>query len=108
VRTALENPGHFGVMCNADLVDGGDEGLAVASLAAYEALQAAISDIRDAINPELDVATTVTMMWAMVHGLAVLAPSLDSTPAPVEPSFDAMDQLVERFTTQVVSGLAAR
>lgn len=108
VRTAIENSGHFGVMCNDELVDADDPELARASSAAYEQLLAAIRDIRDAHNPDLDVDAAATMTWSAVHGLATLAPSLGDVAEKTETATSSLDELVEKFTGFMMHGYAAR
>jgi hypothetical protein len=108
VSTAVEYPGHFGVMCGNELINKDDESFASASVGAYEHLLAAIVDIRDAINPDLDVESAATMTWSAVHGLAVLSSGLqtvaDKTDTKTAPLLDLIDQLA----TMLINGLAAR
>ncbi len=108
VNTALDYPGHFGVMCNNELVDSDDAEFAIASTAAYTRLLEAITEIRDALNPDLDVDAAATMTWSAVHGLAVLAPSLGDVAAKTDTRTGPLDDLVEQFTSMMISGYAAR
>lgn len=108
VNTALDYPGHFGVMCNSELVNDDDPDFMVASVGAYERLLEAIADIRDALNPELDVDAAATMTWSAVHGLAVLAPGLDDVAAKTNTRTGPLDELVEQFTELMIQGYAAR
>jgi AcrR family transcriptional regulator len=108
VNTALDYPGHFGVMCINELVDHDDPQLGSASVNAYERLLAAIVDIRDALNPDLDVDAAATMTWSAVHGLAVLAPGLDDLAQRTDTRTGPLDELVEQFTDLMMNGYTAR
>ena len=108
VHTAVENSGHFGVMCNDELVDGDDPAFVDASSGAYERLLAVIRDIRDAHNPDLDVDAAATMTWSAVHGLATLSPNLDDVAAKTDTATSPLDELIEKFTEFMMHGYAAR
>jgi AcrR family transcriptional regulator len=108
VNHALDYPGHFGVMCNNELVDHDDPRLADASVGAYERLLGAIGEIRDALNPDLDVDAAATMTWSAVHGLAVLAPDLDGLAQKTDTRTGPLDELVEQFAALMINGYAAR
>ena len=108
VTTALTYPGHFGVMCNNELVDPDDPDFAVASCRAYERLLEAISEIKRTLNPDLDVDAAATMTWSAVHGLSVLAPSLEGVAQKTETRTAPVDQLIEQFTAMLMHGFAAR
>lgn len=108
VRTAIDNRGHFGVMCNDELTDSNDPAFASASSAAYERLLEVIREIRDAHNPDLDVDAAATMTWSAVHGLATLAPNLDDVAGKTSTSTAPLDELIEKFTGFMMHGYAAR
>ena len=108
VRTAVENRGHFGVMCNDELVDHDDPTFAAVSSGAYERLLAAIRDIRDAYNPDLDVDAAATMTFSTVHGLATLAPNLADLASKTHTDTAPLDELVEKFADFMMHGYAAR
>jgi len=108
VNTALDYPGHFGVMCNNELVDNEDPNFTTASIGAYERLLEAIGEIRDTLNPELDVDAAATMTWSAVHGLAVLAPGLDDVAEKTNPRTGPLDDLIEQFPSLMIDGYAAR
>ena len=108
VSTALQAPGHFGVMCNIELVDEDDPELAANSVAAYQRLLATLVEIRDAINPDLDVDAAATMAWSLTHGLAVLAPTLQSVADRTGTETGPIDELMEKFNSILLNGLAAR
>ncbi len=104
VRTAVENPGHFGVMCVDELVDHDDPTLAEVSSGAYDRLLAVIRDIRDAHNPDLDVDTAATMTFSMIHGFATLSPNLDELAEQTDTTIGPLDEMVEKFTPLLMYG----
>ncbi len=108
VNNALDYPGHFGVMCNDELVDHDDPEFAVASIGAYERLLGAITDIRDTLNSDLDVDVAATMTWSVVHGLAVLSPGLDRVAEKTDTRTGPLDELIEQFTPLMINGYAGR
>lgn len=108
VRTAVENPGHFGVMCNDELVDQDDPTFAAVSAGAYERLLEAIRDIRDAYNPDLDVEAAATMTFSAVHGLATLAPNLADIASKTDTGTATLDELIVKFADFMMHGYAAR
>lgn len=108
VSTAVEHPGHFGVMCVSELVDSGDAALVTASVGAYEHLLGVLSEIRDALNPDLDVEAAATMTWSAVHGLAVLSSSLGDVADKTHTKTAPLHELIDQFTSMLISGFAAR
>ncbi|MEO0493462.1 MAG: TetR/AcrR family transcriptional regulator [Actinomycetota bacterium] len=106
VRTAQENPGHFGVMCNDELVDNDDPEFAAVASAAYLRLVDAIAAIRDAHNPDLDVDAAATLTFSAIHGLAILTPSLGDLADKTDTATAPADDLVERFTEFFMHGFA--
>lgn len=106
VNTALSKPGHFGVMCNDELVDSADETFMITAAGAYERLVQAVADIRDAYNPDLDVDAAATLAWSTVHGLATLAPGLKPEAAIIDAGLH--DELLDRITSLMINGFAAR
>lgn len=108
VNHALENPGHFGVMCNNELVDQDDPEFIVASVAAYQHLLDSMILIRESLNPDLDVDAAATMSWSAVHGLAALSPGLADVALKTGTKTGPLDELVEQFTSMMISGYAAR
>lgn len=108
VRTAVEHPGHFGVMCANELIDVDDPDFAAVAGGAYERLLAVMRDLASEYDPELDVDVAATMAYSMVHGLAVLAPGLADLAANTGTTTAPLDELVERFTDILVHGIATR
>ncbi len=108
VNTALQYPGHFGVMCNDELIDDEDEEFGAVAGGAYLQLVAVITEIRDTLNPDLDIDAAATMTWSAVHGLAVLSPGLESLARRTETGTGPLDELVEKFTGLMLQGYAAR
>jgi AcrR family transcriptional regulator len=108
VGTAVTNRGHFGIMCNNELIDNADPEFAAVASGAYERLLGVIREIRDAHNPDLDVDAAATMTWAAVHGLATLADSLADVAEKTATSTGPLDQIIEQFTQLMMQGYAAR
>ncbi|MEM7339904.1 MAG: TetR/AcrR family transcriptional regulator [Actinomycetota bacterium] len=76
VGLALEHPGHYAVMFNAQAHSPDDEALAVAGHRAHEHLVDALTSVRDELNPELDAETAATATWSAMAGLVAIAPLL--------------------------------
>ncbi len=104
VRTAFDFPGHFGVMCSGDLIDHDNETFSHNAERAYETLLQAIRDVRDAVNPNLDVDAAATLTWSMVHGFAVLSLGADNKVDGIE----HLDHRIDQFTQLLINGYAAR
>jgi len=108
VSTAVNYPGHFGVMCSDELINNDDPDFITAGVGAYEHLLAVITDLRDSINPELDVEAAATMTWSAVHGLAVLSGGLQNLADNTDTKTAPLHDLIEQFTSMLISGFAAR
>ena len=108
VRVARENPGHFAVMIQSDLVCSDDPILLEHSLRAYVALQRAIELVRHQLNPELDVEVAATFCWASIQGLVSLSPKLDDVAADTGTKTTPLDALIDEFARIMVEGMAAR
>lgn len=108
VNTAIRYPGHFGVMCNDELIDSDDESFVAVSIGAYLRLVDAITELRDTLNPDLDVDAAATMTWSAVHGLAVLSGSLADVAEKTDTTTGPLDELIEKFTEMMINGYAAR
>lgn len=103
VRTAIDYPGHFGVMCSNELVDHDDEAFGSVSGRAFEILVEVVSEIAEAHNPSLNVEAAATWVWSAVHGLAVLLPGFDNLEDKV--STTSIDALLDQFTDLMTNGL---
>ncbi len=108
VRTAVDYPGHFGVMCNDELIDTDDEAFTEIASRAYLQLVDLIIELRDTLNPDLDVDAAATMTWSAVHGLAALSPNLDDVADKTGTTVAGLDHMVEKFAEFMVYGYAAR
>lgn len=108
VGTAVNNRGHFGIMCNNELVDKNDPEFVAVASAAYEHLHGVIRDIRDAYNPELDVDAAATMTWSAVHGLAALTDNLVDVAERTDTAIGTLDEIIDQFTDLMMNGYAAR
>jgi AcrR family transcriptional regulator len=103
VNNALAHPGHFGVMCNEELVDGDNEELFQLSTTAFESLQRVVGALAEAHNPELDVEAASMLAWSMVHGLVSLHLTFQSTTEEKVPG--TLDEMMDRFTVLFVDGI---
>lgn len=98
-------PGHCELMFRHDVLTHGDPRHEQCSVAAYEALEGAIIDFRDAYNPDLDVDAAALHCWATMQGVLVLYPSISGLtehrgrPAP------PMGELAERLARLSLEGL---
>ncbi len=108
VRVARENPGHFAVMIQNDLVCGDDPTLLEHSIRAYTALQGTMEMVRDQLNPDLDIDTASTFCWASIQGLVSLAPKLSDVAEDTGTKRTPLDELVDEFARYMVEGMAAR
>ncbi len=108
VRTAVDYPGHFGVMCNDELIDTDDEAFTEIASRAYLQAVDLIIELRDTLNPDLDVDAAATMTWSAVHGLAALSPNLDDVADKTGTTVAGLDHMVEKFAEFMVYGYAAR
>ncbi len=108
VRVALENPGHFAVMIQSDLVCNDDPALMEHSLRAYAALQRGMELVRDQLNPDLDIDTAATFCWASIQGLVSLSPKLDDVASDTGTKATPVNVLVDEFANYMVHGMAAR
>jgi AcrR family transcriptional regulator len=108
VRTALQHPGHFGVMCTDELIDDADEAFVLASTGAYQRLLAAVTAIRDAHNPALDIDAAATMTWSAVHGYAVLHSALPGVAEKNERVLATMEDTMNSFTRMMMDGYRER
>ena len=73
-----------------------------------ERLLEVMREIRDRFNPDLDVDAAATLTWSSVHGLAVLAPSLDDVAHNMGTRSAPLDEMVKQFTVLLMNGLKAR
>ena len=108
VNTAVNYPGHFGVMCAEELIDTGDAEFTGVATGSYQMLLATITDIAERHNPDLDVDAAATMTWSAVHGLAVLAPSLDDVAQKNNTRTGPLDEIIDQFTELFMHGFARR
>ena len=108
VRTALANPGHYGVMIGHDHMNPDDPELLVASVAAYAELLATIQALRDAYNPDLDVDATATLCWSMVHGIVEMASIRDHVAEKTMTATTDHDTLLEQMADLIIDGIRSR
>ena len=108
VRVARENPGHFAVMIQNDLVCGDDPTLLEHSIRANTALQGTMEMVRDQLNPDLDVDSTATLLWAGAHGFVEICPVREHVAEQTETAMNSIDDLLVAWTDMVIDGIRAR
>lgn len=108
IRVALENPGHFTVMMQNELVCNDDETLLTHSIRAYEVLLDVMASVRDEQNPALDIETAATFCWSAIQGLVELSPKLEQVANDTGTSTAPLEVLVDQFAVFMLQGLAAR
>jgi AcrR family transcriptional regulator len=108
VRVALAYPAHCEVIWREDVIDPADARYQEAGMAAYGVLEDTIRAIAAEHNPELAVEDAARLSWSAMQGLVELRPKLaridELGGGPAVP----VDELVARFTTILVDGMAAR
>lgn len=108
VGTAIKFPGHFGVMCADELINRDNADFIEASVGAYEHLLGIMGELRDHLNPDLDVEAAATLTWSMVHGLATLAPGLVHVAENTSTKTAPLHELIDQFTPMLIRGFASR
>ena len=108
VRVGLENPAHCEVVFRHDLVNADDPEYLTAGAAAYGVLEAALIDLADDINPDLDLANAGKLCWAAMQGLVVLYKNMSRLDDHAGRSTDEIDQLVTAFTGLLIEGFRDR
>lgn len=108
VRTALENPGHYGVMVGKDYINVDDPDCLRCSIGAYAQLLETVEAIRDQLNPKLDVDSAATLCWAAMHGLVEMAPILEHVAESTNTTTSPLQELVDSFTAMLIEGLRER
>lgn len=108
ILTALENPGHYAVMVTHEYTDEDEPELQACSLEAYMALLDTVEFLRDELNPDLDVDSTATLMWAGAHGLVEIAPVLDHVADNAGTEVSTIDQLIEVWSDLLIDGIQTR
>ncbi len=103
VRNALDHPGHFGVMCVKELVDGQDEAFLVSSARAFELLTETVAEIAGVHNPDLNIEAAATFIWTAVHGLSILLPTFDDAEQKSTP--EGIGLFLDQYTDLIVNGL---
>ncbi len=108
VRVALQNPGHFAVMLQQDIVNRNDAELSAQGVRAYQILADCVETVRQQLNPELDVDKAATFCWATVQGLVTLADKLQTVADDTETTYTEATELVAPIVNFMFEGLAAR
>lgn len=103
VTTALDFPGHFGVMCAHELIDKEDEPYLAVAGRAFEILVETVTEVAEQHNPDLNIEAAATWVWSAVHGLAVLLPGFDNLDEKA--GTNNVDLLLDQYTDLMTKGL---
>jgi len=108
VRVAREAPAHYTLMVGCSDVDFAMDNIQHQSLRAYGELHELVAALRDQYNPNLDVDSTATFIWASVHGLVELSGDLAQVAESAGTSYTRLEDLIERLTDLLIDGIRHR
>lgn len=108
VTIALQNPGHFAVMLQQDIVNGDDPELSAQGVRTYQVLADCVEKVREQFNPDLDVDKAATFCWSSVQGLVMLSDKLSVVANDTETVFTEATDLVRPFVDFMIDGFATR
>lgn len=103
-EVGLSHPAHLSIVFRPDLVDTSNAEYGEWGDKAYGHLEQALTAVRDAHNPELDIDTAAQMCWAMVQGLVVLYDGMRARDGFGDDDCTIGD-VAERFCALVMDGL---
>lgn len=81
VEVAVSHPGHCAVAFRTDLVDTDNDEWIAAGERAFGVLEASLSALAAALNPELDIALAAVTCWSAMQGLIELHGAMASRQA---------------------------
>ena len=108
VQVAVDNPAHCEVIWREDIIDVEDPAYQEAGLSAYGVLVETIEAVAAHHNPDLVIEDAAKLCWSTMQGLVELRPKLTRMDELAGCDGVPADELVARFTTLLVDGLAAR
>jgi AcrR family transcriptional regulator len=108
IMTALENPGHYAVMVTHEFTDENDAYLQECSFEAYATLLDTVEFLRDTLNPDLDVDSTATVLWAGAHGLVEICPVREHVAENTDTVVSTIEELLAAWTNMVIDGIRKR
>lgn len=109
VELAVSHPGHCAVIFRTDLVDVDDPEWSDASELAYGVLQAALTDVARAVNPDLDISLAAITCWSSVQGLIELYSTMAARAAHHElDELPPIGDLAEAISRTIVDGFRSQ
>jgi len=108
VRVAREAPAHYTLMVACPDVDFSMQDIQHQSLAAYGELHELVRALRDQYNPNLDLDSMATFVWASVHGLVELSGDLAEVAERAGTAYTPLEELIERLTDLLIDGMRKR
>ena len=108
VNTALANPGHYKVMIGHEFTDENDAYLQECGFEAYATLLDTVEFLRDSLNPDLDVDSTATVLWAGAHGLVEICPVREHVAENTDTVVSTIEELLAAWTNMVIDGIRKR
>ena len=108
ITTALENPGHYSVMVTHEFTDEDEPYLMQCSFDSYMVLLETVEHLSDTLNPDLDVDSTATLLWAGAHGFVEICPVREHVAEQTETAMNSIDDLLVAWTDMVIDGIRAR
>lgn len=108
VATAQANPGHYAVMLDESIHDPEDDALQTEGMRAFAVLVSVIEDVRDEVNPALDVDAAATLCWAAMHGLVGLDAAMTGIAERLDAPIADIGTRIARLTDLMFDGFAQR
>lgn len=105
VAVGRTHPAHCSVVFRLDLVDATSAEYIEWGERAYGHLLSALEAIRDAHNPELDVADAARLCWATMQGLVVLYAGMVERDERHGEPLVSIEELAARFAILIMNGL---
>lgn len=106
VTLSVEHPGHGAVLFRKDALCGDDPAYQAAGHRAFDVLLGAVERLARERAPELDVLLAAQLCWSTVQGLVDLYPSMVGLSERSGEPLPDIEAMAERFTRQLVAGLA--
>jgi AcrR family transcriptional regulator len=106
VAVSLAHPGHCAVLFRKDVLCGDSPEYREAGDRAFGVLLAGVQRLADERAPELDVLEASQLCWAAMQGLVGLHPTMVELGSNHGVAVPGIEELAERFTRQLVHGLA--
>lgn len=104
-EVGLTHPAHLSIVFRPDLVDTSDPDYGLWGDRAYSHLERALTAVRDAHNPDLDINTAARLCWSMVQGLVVLYDGMTARGLDDAGDDCTIGDLAESFCGLVMDGL---